>query len=300
MFGFLPINKPSGISSRSAVNTVAKVVRTVKVGHTGTLDPLATGVLVLAIGPATRLARFVQDSRKRYNGSFRLGVTSDTDDAEVELSPVAGALPCSEQQLRDILSEFTGTISQVPPTYSAVHVAGQRAYRLARAGKRVELQPREVTVHSLKLTRFDYPDFELDIECGSGTYIRSLGRDIGTHLSSGAVMTGLVRTAVGNFHLRDAVELKQLDKQRIAERIVAPVSIFGNSARIPICKTQQRSLANGNQIAVTGSNISGSEFGSSPVAIDERGRLLAVLQQIEPGIYKPKLNFCHYQLSDSS
>ena len=180
--GVLNVDKPVGVTSRDVVNQVVRLVRPAKVGHAGTLDPLATGVLVVCVGHATRLINLVQEGRKRYRGRFRLGQTSDTDDVTGNVQPAGDWSGITKTQLEAELVEFIGQIQQVPPQFSAVHVQGQRAYDLARRGVAVELTARPVEVFSLQLTAFEPPDFELDVVCGSGTYIRSIGRDLGTRL----------------------------------------------------------------------------------------------------------------------
>jgi tRNA pseudouridine55 synthase len=210
--GLLNVDKPSGWTSRKVVDRVQRLVRPAKVGHAGTLDPMATGVLVICIGSATRLTQYIHQQPKSYRARFRFGVASDTDDVTGNLVDVAGAAPVSRQQLEDVLPEFLGPIEQVPPRYSAVHVKGQRSHALARKGIAMDIPARIVTVHELRLAAFEPPEFELDIECGSGTYIRSLGRDLGMRLNSSAVMCRLVRTAVGPFRLESAVAADGLNR----------------------------------------------------------------------------------------
>src|SRR5262249_45363855 len=160
--------------------------RGTRLGHTGTLDPLATGVLVLCVGSATRLADYVQRMSKTYRSLFRLGARSDTDDADGAVTPVAGAAAPEPAALEACLRQFVGTIEQVPPAYSAAKVTGQRAYDLARRGREVSLQARAVQVHGIEVLRYDYPELEVEVRCGKGTYIRALARDLGARLGCGA------------------------------------------------------------------------------------------------------------------
>ena len=204
MFGILNLNKPVGCTSRDAVNRVQRLIRPVKVGHAGTLDPLAQGVLVLCLGPATRLIERVQQMPKHYRGTFRLGCHSPTDDTEGEVVPLSGATPPPRAAITAALGQFVGRIHQRPPAYSALKIGGQRAYHLARKGQAVTLPLRPVTIHALSINRFEYPELVLDIECGSGTYIRSLGRDLAKVVGTAAVMTGLTRTAIGPYAIDDA------------------------------------------------------------------------------------------------
>ena len=189
MHGFLCINKSPGATSRDAVNAIQRLVRPSKVGHAGTLDPLATGVLVIAVGHATRLIRFVQQMPKTYIGTFELGKTSDTEDITGEVVSHDIEPPPTIDAIQQAISPLLGNIMQRPPAYSALKVDGKRAYSLAREGKHVKLEPRPIVVHEIELIRYEFPILELRIVCGSGTYVRSLGRDLGESLGCGAVMT---------------------------------------------------------------------------------------------------------------
>jgi tRNA pseudouridine55 synthase len=175
MNGLLVIDKPGGMTSRDVVNRAQRwFPRGTKLGHTGTLDPLATGTLVLCVGAVTRLADFVQAMGKGYATRIRLGATSDTDDADGTVTAKGAAVPPTEEQVRAAVAAFVGTIQQLPPAYSALKVAGRRAHELARQGAEVKLAPRPVTVHSIAVTGYEWPHLDLTVECGKGTYIRSL------------------------------------------------------------------------------------------------------------------------------
>jgi tRNA pseudouridine55 synthase len=207
--GLLSVNKPQDITSRQVVNQFQKLVRPARVGHAGTLDPLATGVLVLCVGQATRLIRFVQDQPKEYIGEFVLGKRSDTDDITGEVVDTPDCPVIEREQLERCLPHYTGRIEQIPPQYSAVHINGRRAYDLARQGKEFDIKPRTVDVYELELCEFEFPRFQLRIVCGSGTYIRSIGRDLGEALGVGATMTSLVRTRIGEFDLESSLSLTE-------------------------------------------------------------------------------------------
>jgi len=207
--GLLNIHKPQGMTSRQVVNQIQKLVKPAKAGHAGTLDPLATGVLVVCIGSATRLIRFVQDQPKEYIGEFILGKRSDTDDICGNVTDTPDCPAITREQLEACLPAFRGQIEQVPPKFSAVHIDGQRAYDRARRGESFEIKPRTVDVYELELMDFAFPRFQLRIVCGSGTYIRSLGRDLGEQLGVGATMSALVRTRIGQFNLTTAIKLEE-------------------------------------------------------------------------------------------
>jgi len=223
--GVLNIDKPPGLTSREIVNHVVRLVRPAKVGHAGTLDPLATGVLVVCVGHATRLVSLAQEGRKRYLARFLLGKTSDTDDSTGNVSDGGDCSRLTADDVTRFFPEFTGRISQVPPQFSAVHVNGERAYDLARRGETVEISARSIDVHTIQLTQFQLPEIELDIECGSGTYVRSIGRDLGVRLGCGAIMTQLRRLAVGPFSAEDAVAMDFLTTETIRESLQPALKI---------------------------------------------------------------------------
>jgi tRNA pseudouridine55 synthase len=206
--GLLVIDKPGGMTSRDVVNRAQGWFRRgTRIGHTGTLDPLATGVLVLCVGAATRLTELVQDMGKTYRAGLLLGTRSDTDDADGELTPVVGAVLPDEAAVVAELRAFVGEIDQVPPAYSAAKVAGRRACDLARRGQEVTLQPRKVRIDGIDVMAFAPPRVEIEVRCGKGTYIRSLARDLGGKLGCGAVVETLRRTRVGPFTVNEALTL---------------------------------------------------------------------------------------------
>lgn len=215
MFGFLNIDKPSGMTSHDVVAQIRRRAKQitgaeVKVGHAGTLDPMATGVLIVCLGAAARLSEYVMASTKRYRARVRLGVTTDTEDAEgetLETRPIDGI---TEGDIRAALIPFIGEIEQVPPMYSAIKQGGKKLYELARAGKTVEREARHVRIDALELSDWQPPDFTLDVTCSAGTYIRSLARDIGAALGVGAHLAALTRTGSGGFTLENAVALSDV------------------------------------------------------------------------------------------
>jgi tRNA pseudouridine55 synthase len=218
MQGILLVDKPAGWTSFDVVNYVRKQVaaaegqkpKSVKVGHTGTLDPFATGLLILLIGKDyTKRAGEFSKLDKTYEVTMRLGQTSTTGDPEGEISPISDKQP-TETELRAALKRFVGTIEQVPPAYSAIKVNGQRAYKLARAGKEVIIEPRKITINSLKLTNYTYPEAKFTADVSSGTYIRTLVEDLGHALGTDAYTSALRRTRVGDYDLAAAQNPKLL------------------------------------------------------------------------------------------
>ena len=232
LFGFLAIDKPPRKTSRDVVNVVQRMVRPAKAGHAGTLDPLATGVLVVCVGPATRLVSLVQESRKQYRATFRFGVTSETDDLEGDVVLVSDAPRLTQENIAAVLPEFVGIIDQIPPRHSAVHVNGRRAYQLARQGQNPELSPRKVSVQRIEIENFNETAQILtcEIECGSGTYIRSLGRDIAARLGTGCVMTDLRRLAVGEFSISSAIPLHELTAETLVSALQPARLAFDHDA----------------------------------------------------------------------
>jgi tRNA pseudouridine55 synthase len=286
MFGILNIDKPAGMTSRAVVNGVQRLVRPHKAGHAGTLDPLATGVLVVCLGKATRLIEYVQQQRKRYVGEFEFGLTSDTEDVEGEVQRAAGAAEPSIDEIQSALPRFLGQILQRPPAYSALKVGGERAYKLARRGESVNLAPRKITIHSLTLVEYHYPRLVLDIVCGSGTYVRSLGRDIAESVNSCSVMTSLRRTAVGCFHIERSVPFSELNAENINAYLASPLMALESLPRITLSAAQQNELVHGRRIA-----NQGLPPGSQAAGITHDGNLIAILEALDPHWLKPKRVF---------
>ncbi len=202
--GVLLIDKPAGITSHDAVARVRRVLGIRKVGHAGTLDPMATGLLVLGVGRATRLLRFLGDLAKGYQGTGVLGVETTTLDAEGEVASETSHVDVQEAALRDAMARFVGRIEQTPPAYSAVKVGGERLYRAARRGDDVHAPPRTVEVYAFELDAFDSPRFDFSVTCSGGTYVRSLVADVGKALGCGAHLAALRRSSVGPLRVQDA------------------------------------------------------------------------------------------------
>lgn len=213
--GILLVDKPKGWSSFDVVAKVRNTLKKqsgkkVKVGHCGTLDPLATGLMVIVVGPYCKRAGEFSKLDKTYEVTMKLGETSSTGDDEGEKTLISETQPTSEQ-IRNALNNFVGEISQTPPIFSAIKVNGKRAYKLAREGKEVKLEPRKVTIHSLEITDYSYPYVMFTTRVSSGTYIRSLVEDIGKKLGTGAFMSDLRRSQVSNFSIKDALTIDQAD-----------------------------------------------------------------------------------------
>ena len=209
--GILNVNKDAGRTSYAIVALVKRAAGGAKVGHAGTLDPAATGVLLVCVGQAVRVSEYIMALRKVYRARVRLGFATDTYDAEGTAVSTPQAVEVSTEDLREALRRFEGEIQQVPPSYSAVKVGGRAAYRLARSGETVALKPRPAHIYRLELLSFDSPFFEVEVECGKGTYIRSLAHDIGRELGCGGHLAALVRMRVGPFAIEQAVSVGDLE-----------------------------------------------------------------------------------------
>jgi tRNA pseudouridine55 synthase len=284
--GLLNIDKPQGLTSRDAVDLVQRIVRPAKVGHAGTLDPLATGVLILCVGSATRLIEYVQRMPKRYVGTFLLGRSSPTEDVDGDVTLLPEPPIPTAAQLEAAAQKLVGSSLQRPPAYSALKVDGQRAYDRARRGEAVELKPRPIEVHSLKVARVDYPEFVLEIECGGGTYVRSLGRDLAESLGSAAVMSGLVRTAIGPWTLKAAVDPRTLTSLNWQASLEPPGKAL---SELPNCQLSPAEVSRVRR----GLFVSLSTPAEYPeiAAFDEAGCLISILVSRGSGQWGPAKNF---------
>lgn len=279
-FGFIIVDKPVGPTSHNIVTIVRHGTGVRKVGHAGTLDPRASGVLVLCLGPATRLSEYLSTSSKRYEAVVRFGTATRTYDAEGPVVRQTEAVPTLEE-IQAVLPEFRGEIEQVPPPFSAIKVRGKKAYELARAGQEVRLEPRLVTIHLLGILEYRPPDLLLDIECTAGTYIRSLAHDLGARVSTGAYLASLRRTRAGPFSLEDAVPLPKLE-----------VGFLTNKWKRYL-QPAVKALPDLPTVKVEGDNLERIHFGqripaepgSSGMAraIGPDGELVAVLEVVEEG-----------------
>ncbi|MFN3361310.1 MAG: tRNA pseudouridine(55) synthase TruB [Pseudanabaenaceae cyanobacterium] len=246
--GFVNVHKPLGITSHDCLLQVKKTLRVKKAGHSGTLDPLATGVLPIALNQATRLLPYLPTG-KAYRAVIKFGLATTTDDKEGE---VIQDHPCPHLQLEDVrplLPQFIGTIEQVPPAYSAIKVQGKKMYDLARSGIAVDLPPRTVTIDSIDILHWqpgDYPELTLHITCGTGTYIRSIARDLGKLLGYGGVLTFLERTHSNGFHLEDSVPPDRVTPASVVD----PAVPFAHLATVELDPLQRRQWQQGQKISL--------------------------------------------------
>ncbi|HEY1586123.1 MAG TPA: tRNA pseudouridine(55) synthase TruB [Polyangia bacterium] len=242
MNGVVVVDKPGGITSFDVVAEVRRTLGERRVGHTGTLDPMATGVLPICVGEATKLVPFLMSGDKEYEAELRLGVTTDSLDATGTVTSETNAANVSRSDVERALSGFVGTLQQRPPMHSALRVGGQRLYELARRGIEVERTPRAVVVHSAALVSFEAPTARIVVRCGKGTYIRSLAADLGDVLGVGAHLTALRRTRVGPFDVAQAVALDALSPQT---PLLTPAEALADHATVPLDAAQVRDVRDG-------------------------------------------------------
>jgi tRNA pseudouridine55 synthase len=289
--GAIIIDKPSGWTSHDVVNKVRRFAGTRKVGHLGTLDPSATGVLPLVIGRATRLAQFYTHNEKTYEGTVRFGFSTDSYDAEGEPTSPVQDVSVTAEQLDPILAQFRGRLSQMPPAISAKKIAGRPAYELARKNKPVELSPVDIEIYALDLLSIDGRDARIRVHCSSGTYIRSIAHDIGQALGCGAHLTGLRRIRSGDFEIGHAHTLEALAKLSEAGQFV--------DALIPAAQLLP-AFPSEHVDAITATHIhNGRTFSTSPFsnatdaryvkALDSNGDLIAIGEARMPHVYQPIL-----------
>ena len=253
--GWLVIDKPYGMGSTEVVSRLKRFFHPMKIGHAGTLDPLATGVLPIAFGKATRTVPFVMNGVKKYIFEIQFGQSTTTDDAEGEVVEVSDRLP-SQAQIEEVLPEFVGDIFQVPPAYSALKVAGKRAYDRVRKGEKVELPPRKVHIESLSLQAMPSQNKAvLEVVCGKGTYVRSLGRDIAKKCGSCGFITALRRTQSGPFTLADAISLDKIEKIEYSKNpreVLIPLeAVLIDILELAVSENEARALSHGKSISLS-------------------------------------------------
>lgn len=286
--GWVVLDKPYGMTSTQAVGAMKRIFGTPKAGHAGTLDPLASGMLPIALGEATKTVPYVMDGDKVYRFTVRWGIETTTDDTEGEAVRTSDVRP-SADDIDAILDEFEGEIMQTPPAFSAIKVDGERAYDLARAGETVELQARPITVHRLDL--IDCPDADTAIfeaECGKGTYVRAIARDMGRRLGSAGHVIELRRLLVGPFGEEDLVTLDELEaalaEQGDALTLLTPIeAALADLPQLEVTADQAVRLRNGNPVLLRGRDAPVEE---DAVGVFERGRLMAIAK-VEHGELKP-------------
>jgi tRNA pseudouridine55 synthase len=284
--GVLLVDKPEGPTSHDVVAMARRALRTKRVGHTGTLDPFASGLLILCLGPSTRLAEYLSGLPKSYSATIRLGVSTTTDDATGESIFTGDAGGVSRESLLEALATQVGEIDQLPPFFSAKKVDGERMYAAARRGERVERQPSRVTISSIDLVTFDPPIAEITVDCGSGTYIRSIARDIGEILGVGGHLTHLRRTRVGTFSVADAVPVSELaDEVAVSGAFRPPSSAVSHLPSLALGDAEIAALRHGRAVPAADALPAGG-----PIALlGAAGELLAIGERIGDDVQPRKV-----------
>jgi tRNA pseudouridine55 synthase len=275
--GALVVDKPVGMTSHDVVQAIRNGTGLRRAGHTGTLDPRASGVLVILVGPAVRLSEYVSASDKRYQAIIRLGGSTDTFDAEGLVTPTKDPVNVTEAQFEEALQTFVGEIEQTPPPYSAVKVQGRKAYEMAREGEEVELAPRKITVHHLEVLEWAPPEVVIDVHCSSGTYVRSLANDLGVMLGCGAYLVGLRRTKSGRFSLRDSVPLRKLQEAFTAgnwyQYLIPAAEALGDWPAVELNPDEVEGVRHGHRVKVVGEPTETKVRG-----VSTQGELVALME----------------------
>jgi len=275
MSGVLVVDKPVGMTSHEVVQIIRRGTNIRRAGHTGTLDPRASGVLVILIGPAVRLSEYVSASDKRYQAVIRLGASTDTYDSDGQVTRT-NPIDVTEEQFETELKKFIGEIEQTPPPYSAIKMQGRPAYELAREGEEVEMQPRIINVYSLDVLEWAPPEVTVDVHCSSGTYVRSLAYELGEKLGCGAMLAGLRRTKSGRFTLKDAVPLRKLiesfDSNSWYKYVIPAAEALADWSALTLNNEQVEAIRHGHRIPGEG------KAGEMVRGITEQGELVALLE----------------------
>jgi tRNA pseudouridine55 synthase len=289
--GILVINKPKNWTSHDVVNKVRRLLQEKKIGHTGTLDPLATGVLVLCIGKATKIVRYLESDDKEYIAELKLGATSDTLDSDGVILETREYKPPSRDEVQCALDRYRGNILQRPPAYSAIKVSGVPSYRLARQGTILEHKERPVTISEISLLEYHDPVVRFRVTCSKGTYIRTLCAEIGAFLGAGAHLTALIRTRSGRFWIEKAINLEQLAQKAtlgIAEEALLSLSeALGSFASVTVDASEAMRISHGNTIAIPpGFVVNDSKMLLQ--VLDRNGIMLAIATTFA-GLIKPEV-----------
>ena len=285
--GILVIDKEVGPTSHDVVARMRRILGMRRIGHCGTLDPLATGVLVLCLGPYTRLSEWISSGDKDYDATLRLGALSDTGDAQGEIEAVSGAVAPSEAAVAQAVAHFRGEIDQVPPAYSAVKVDGVRSYELARRNQAVDLKSRRVQILDLRVAEYDYPRLCVHVGCSKGTYIRSLARDLGSSLGCGAYVEALRRTRVGGLDLGSALSVNEVEaaaaRGEVADCLVPPIRALDGLSTVRLEPSQLEIFEHGGRVTIDGDSVTQASRVPECAVLDTRERLRGVARWIDGG-----------------
>jgi tRNA pseudouridine55 synthase len=283
--GLVPVDKPPGATSRAVVDVVARAAGTKSVGHAGTLDPLARGVVVVCVGAATRLVDFLHELPKHYRAVFAFGRSSPSDDLETPVEFETDPPRPGAAEVAAAAAAMVGDILQRPCDYSAVHVGGKRAYRLARQGQSVELAPKPVRIERLEILAYQWPRLEVEVVCSSGTFIRAIGRDLAAALGTRAVMEALERTAIGPFSRAAAVEPDAVNPASLPGLLLPPLAAVPHLPTVVVPAADLDGLALGRPIILP------PGAGDALAAVDDAGRLVGILRPLPAGGHRLRPSF---------
>ena len=286
LVGVLPVDKPRGPTSHDLVARARRALGERRIGHTGTLDPFATGLMLLCVGTATRLAEFLTGMDKTYEATALLGVATDSGDSDgTALSTSDAWRELTEQAVLDALKGFQGVLSQLPPALSAKKVDGIPAHRRVRRGEEVTLEPKEVTIHALEVLAFHPPELTFRVRCSSGTYIRALARDLGDALGVGAHLTALRRTHVGGFDVAEALTPSELeDRAAVSRALLTPARSVAHFPRLDVTTDDARALGHGKRVEAEG-------MAESDTVAAVRGGDLVAVGAVTGGWFRPRKVF---------
>lgn len=279
--GILLVDKPQGITSHDVVDALRKATGIRRIGHTGTLDPRATGLLVMCIGQATRLSQYLSGLDKSYEGALRLGLITDSHDLDgktLEEKPVPADL--SQETVQAACNQFLGDIKQIPPMVSAIKIGGRRLYKIAREGEVIERPPRDVRIDRFDISHWENPEARLSIACSSGAYVRTLCHDVGTVLDCGGVLAQLRRTRVGQYSIEDALPLEELDTR---EKVAANLRSMDDALHLPeivLDETQEKLIKTGRALSAAYLNLS-EEMEEGPVQLKNNNQKLLALAEVQ-------------------
>ena len=289
--GIINVNKPAGWTSQDVCSKLRHVLKIKKIGHTGTLDPMATGVLPVCIGKATRIIEYYDKDTKSYHASMKLGITTDTLDITGKVLETAGYSKVSEKDVREAFKAYTGHVMQIPPKYSALKIDGRRAYNLAREGRDFEIRPREIIIYENSVTKIDLAsgEIEFDVTCSKGTYIRTICDDIGRGLGCGAVMTALTRTASGYFRIEDSYTIEEImEEADPLNNMLIPADItLEKLGKIVLNDNRITAFMNGNSSWSNGFRITETSSFNNMYRVYGNNSFLGVAE-IENGSLVPK------------
>ncbi len=280
MIGILNVYKPKGITSHDVVYFARRQLKMKRIGHTGTLDPQATGVLPVLVGNATKLSDLIMADEKKYTARVVLGITTDTDDTTGEITEEKN-VDVTEEQVKEAVQKFVGKVEQIPPMYSAIKVDGQKLYKLARSGVEIERKPRKITVYSIDVYDFDGKEFSMNVHCGKGTYIRALCRDIGASLGTGATMKELERTQSGIFTKENAYTFQEIEEAvkngTIEEILIKPDQVLTEYREVNATEENVGKIKNGIRLRPQQLDIKNYEE-NEIFRIYDKGNLICLLK----------------------